>query len=78
MTPVDDEASRIRDVYAERDRRGADARYGLDDPANLFLFQRRERALLDLLRRESLLPLADKLVLDIGCGTGDVVRDLAR
>ncbi|HET6614259.1 MAG TPA: class I SAM-dependent methyltransferase [Dehalococcoidia bacterium] len=78
MTRIDDEATRIRDVYAERDRRGADGRYGLDDRANLFLFQHRERALLDLLRREALMPLVDKRVLDIGCGTGDVLRDSVR
>jgi SAM-dependent methyltransferase len=82
MTPgaqrLDDEAARIRDVYAERDRRGADGRYGLDDRANLFLFQHRERALLELLRRDALMPLDDKRILDIGCGTGDVLRDFVR
>jgi len=75
---IDDEASRIRDVYAARQRRGADGRYGLDDPANLFLFQRRERALLELLRRQRLMPLGDKRILDVGCGAGDVLRDFVR
>jgi len=81
MTPaghVPDEIERIRAVYAERARTGADERYGLHDRANLYLFQHRERALLDLLRRHALTPLDDKRVLDIGCGNGEVLRDFVR
>ena len=37
-----DEADRIRDAYARRAQRGADDRYELDDPANRYLFGRRE------------------------------------
>jgi SAM-dependent methyltransferase len=73
-----DEVERIRDAYAARAARGADERYALHDPANLYLFQRRERALLDLLRRHALTPLDDKRVLDIGCGNGEVLRDFVR
>jgi ubiquinone/menaquinone biosynthesis C-methylase UbiE len=78
MTPAREEIERIRDAYAERARRGADDRYGLHEQANLFLFQRRERALIDLLRRHRLMPLDDKRVLDIGCGNGEVLRDFVR
>jgi ubiquinone/menaquinone biosynthesis C-methylase UbiE len=73
-----DEIERIRDAYAARARRGADDRYALDDPANLFLFQGRERAILDLLRRHAFMPLRDRRVLDIGCGNGEVLRDFVR
>ena len=78
MNGASDEAERIRAAYADRASRGADDRYGLHDPANLFLFQRRERALLELMRRHSLTPLDDKRVLDIGCGNGAVLRDFIR
>jgi SAM-dependent methyltransferase len=78
MSRAQDEADRIREAYAHRARRGADDRYGLDDRANLFLFQHRERALLELLRRHALIPLDDKRVLDIGCGNGAVLRDFVR
>ncbi|MEX0749443.1 MAG: class I SAM-dependent methyltransferase [Dehalococcoidia bacterium] len=78
MTRVPDEVDRIREAYAARARRGADDRYGLHDRANLYMFQRRERALLDLLRRQGLTPLDNKRVLDIGCGNGEVLRDFLR
>jgi len=73
-----DEADRIRDAYARRAGRGADDRYSLTEPHNLYLFQRRERDLLALLRRQRLTPLADKRVLDVGCGNGEVLRDFVR
>lgn len=73
-----DEIERIRNAYARRDKHGLDQRYSLLDPANLYLFQRRERALLDLLRRHRLRHLAGKRILDAGCGNGAVLRDFVR
>ena len=39
--------------------------------ANLFLYQQRSRNLIRLLTRQGVLPLRDKLMLDVGCGAGD-------
>jgi len=39
--------------------------------ANLFLYQQRSRHLVRLLDRKGVLPLRDKRMLDVGCGTGD-------
>lgn len=72
------EVGRVREAYARRAERGLNARYVWFDPANLYLFQRRERALLETLRRHRLVPLAERRVLDIGCGDGSVLRDLVR
>jgi len=72
------EISRIREVYAVRAASGADDRYALSDPANLYLFQRRERALLELLRRHAPLPLDRARIIDVGCGNGALLGDLAR
>ncbi|HXK33187.1 MAG TPA: class I SAM-dependent methyltransferase [Dehalococcoidia bacterium] len=76
--PAHVEAERVRAAYARRAEQGADDRYGLTDPANLYLFQRRERALVELLRRHELLPLTGRRILDVGCGNGAVLRDLQR
>ncbi len=64
------EQERLRSVYARRAENRADERYSLFDSANLYLFQRRERALLALLRDHGLAPLRGKRVLDVGCGNG--------
>lgn len=72
------EVARVREACARRAERGVDARYVCFDPANLYLFQRRERALLETLRRHRLVPLAERRVLDFGCGDGAVLRDLVR
>lgn len=72
------ETERIRRAYDARAAAGADERYALTSPANLYLYQRRERDLLDALRRNGLLPLDGKRVLDVGCGSGGVLRDFVR
>jgi SAM-dependent methyltransferase len=72
------EAERVRATYARRAERGLDDRYAYWEPANLFIFQSRERALLSALRAAAMLPLAGRKVLDAGCGDGAVLRDLLR
>ncbi len=72
------EATRVREAYARRARLGLDARYDYWQPANLFTYQSRDRALVRLLAEADLLPLSGKRVLDVGCGDGGVLRDLVR
>lgn len=72
------EIERIRAAYARRAAAGLDERYSLTDPANRYLFQRREQALLALLRRQGVAQLAGLRILDIGCGSGEVLDGLVR
>jgi ubiquinone/menaquinone biosynthesis C-methylase UbiE len=64
------EADRIREEYARRDREIGRAFYSLTRPANLFVRHGQERALLTALVRANALPLADRRILDVGCGLG--------
>lgn len=67
---------RLRVEYLDRDRRfaGQDI-YTLFNPTNLFIVQQRQRAVLALLRREGFYPLAGLRILEVGCGTGGVLRE---
>src|SRR5215216_8140143 len=78
MSSNDPEADRVRDAYARRAELGLDSRYEYWQPANLFIYQARERAVLALLRNARLLPLTGRRVLDVGCGDGAVLRDMLR
>lgn len=67
------------DQFAERDANPRmRSRYSAFNPGALYLLHQRERALARLLRDESLLPLANKRILEIGCGTGGELLSLMR
>jgi ubiquinone/menaquinone biosynthesis C-methylase UbiE len=55
--------------------RGSDT-YALSNPAYLFTIQQRQRAMMKLLGREGMLPLAEKDILEFGCGNGGVLLEL--
>src|SRR5437899_2254515 len=70
------EEARIRAAYAKREE--ADARYSWFSPAYQFMMQQRERRLLALFRRYDCEKLAAKKILEVGCGTGQWLRDFIK
>jgi len=69
------EEERIRSAYA---RRGHPARESWFDPAHRFMLQERERCVLPLLARHGFDRLESVRVLEIGCGTGQWLRDFVK
>jgi ubiquinone/menaquinone biosynthesis C-methylase UbiE len=70
------EEARIRAAYAKREE--ADIRYSWFNPGYQFMVQQRERRLLALLRRYDCENLSAKKILDVGCGTGQWLRDFIK
>jgi ubiquinone/menaquinone biosynthesis C-methylase UbiE len=67
---------RLREEYAEREKRPElTTRYSLFNLANLFLIQARQRATVQLLRRNGIESLAELRVLEVGCGAGGVLLE---
>jgi ubiquinone/menaquinone biosynthesis C-methylase UbiE len=69
------EESRIRRAYA---RRRNDNLYSRFNPAYLFMVQEREKRVLSLLSRRGCVPFEAKKILEIGCGTGGLLRDFVK
>lgn len=76
--PLGREAARISQEYARRGREIPDDYYALARPAMLYAHQQRSRAVLGMLGRHKLLPLAGRRILDVGCGRGEWLLDLLR
>jgi SAM-dependent methyltransferase len=73
---MNDDLARLRAEYLRREQRFArEDTYTLFNPANLFIVQQRQRAVLALLRREGFYPLARRCTLEVGCGAGGVLRE---
>jgi len=69
------EAARIEEAYA---RRKKDHLYSRFNPAYLFMVQEREHRFLDLLSRYGCVSLDAKKILEVGCGSGDLLRDFIK
>lgn len=74
--PEHPDLSRLRLEYRRREKRfsGSDI-YSPFNPAHLFMVQQRQRAMLRLLRRHGFYPLAEKRILELGCGKGGVLLE---
>lgn len=72
---LNSEEARIKSVYAQR--QGSD-RYSWFNPGYLFRIQALERQLLASLRMHNYGNLGDKKVLEIGCGTGQWLREFIK
>jgi ubiquinone/menaquinone biosynthesis C-methylase UbiE len=70
------EEARIREAYGKREVH--DVRYSWFNPAYPFMVQQRERRLLDLLNRHNFADLESKTILEVGCGTGQWLRDFIK
>jgi len=70
MSNFQGEVDRIRAEYKRRERELAVDSYALYHPSNLFIHHGQQRALLWALRTADLLPLADRGILEVGCGLG--------
>lgn len=69
------EAARLQTAYARR--RDAE-RYAWSSPGYCFMMQELERRLLAALRRHGAFPLAERRILDLGCGNGQWLRTLVQ
>ena len=67
---LDAEEFRICETYAKRHKTISPDRYSRFNPASLFHLQQIERRLLRSLSRFGCTSLADKRILDVGCGSG--------
>jgi ubiquinone/menaquinone biosynthesis C-methylase UbiE len=70
------EEERIRAAYARR--RNDLVRYSLFNTGHLFFIQERERQVLAILKRSGVSSLESKSILEIGCGTGDRLREFLK
>lgn len=73
-----DELEKIRLRYAKREQQIDYSRYGLLNPYVLMSQQEQERVIVNWIKECGMLPVEDKKVLEIGCGSGTNLIQLIR
>ena len=73
---VNVEEERIRKAYSKRTR--DEVLYSWFSPGHLLMIQERERRLLTLLNRYGFASLKEKKILEVGCGTGQWLREFIK
>ena len=74
----ENEIKRIKKAYEKRDKVGKSKLYSFLNKASLYIYHQREKAILAALASQGINNLSDKKILDLGCGTGGVLRDFVK
>lgn len=77
-SPTEDsaEVARLRETYSAWEvRQSAADPYSFGNESYLFTIQQRQRAIIALLKRHSMWPVAGQRILEVGCGTGGVLLE---
>jgi len=78
MPGLHHEIQRIKSVYRRRNERALNGQHAETSSGEVFMAQRREQAILRLLRRNGMVNMAKMRVLEVGCGRGGPLADWAR
>jgi len=73
------EVARIRNAYEKR-KQNPDLSnlYSFFNKSALFISQGRERAILEVLSSSNIRDISNKMILDLGCGSGGILRDFLK
>ena len=73
----DKDVRRLKEEYGRRRQDAAyHCKYSIFNPGQLFMLQSRQRNLLEALNQTGITDLADKSILEVGCGGGGVLREM--
>ena len=76
--PLAAEAARLQQAYVRRRHEHVGRKYVWESEGHEFGNQERERNTLALLRQHGCMPLAEKTILEVGCGSGTWIQQFIR